>query len=186
MQHHRQQILQILEGLSKNDCRKKGFGVVNLRPQEDFTVYLKLGAATAALVLSQRGTKDLYQNKNAAQQIQCTDPIDEEGSVDRLISVQKELKRDVRTRSFRRKQDWIVPREEWAHLFTGTGITAVDMLVQTATIYIGEKGEEQTQGTMFYLPWNGPDIAGAARLICERMFDMTSDPIFNVGVVDRK
>lgn len=186
MQKYKQKILQILHGLSDDDCRKKGFGVVRKRPQEEFTVFLRSGVASSALVLSQYGTKDLYQNRNAARVIQSSDPVDAEGSVLRLMDVQAELKRDVRTRSFRRKPDWIIPREEWGELFTGEGVQAVDTLIETTTIYVGEKEAEQTQGTMFYLPWNGPDVAGAARLVCEKMLDETSDPVFAIEVRDRK
>jgi len=187
MKRYQSEIRELLSALREEDYKKVRLGAVKRRETTEFPMFLKSGLATSALVLSQFGTQVMYRMAKAAKTMTSTEAITPLAAVDKLLEVQKilDLENHWEARTFRRDDNWIVPRETWEDIFIGDGLAAVDKLIRTETLVIG-KGNESKEGTMYYFPHNSLHVAGAARLICADLLKQTGDPIFNIRVVDRQ
>lgn len=185
MKRYSTEIAQLLDDTDRRDYREVGFGMVRSRKATDFTLLLKSGVATAAVVLSQYGTEPLCHQGKIVNALRSTEPVDSLDAIDRAMRVQLLVEEKLGSRMFRRKHDWTVPQPTWEDIFIGDGLAAIDKLIQTDTIVVGV-GDEKTEGTMYYLPWNSGDIAGAARIICDDLFEATGDRVFDIQVVKRQ
>lgn len=185
MKRYAAEIRDIWNSLKRDDYRKIPTGSAEKRNSHEYPIFLKSGVATAALSLSKYGTLILYRHRKAVERIHSTEPVSPMDAIDKLVEVQKVLSKDGGTRTYRPKEGWTVPKDQWEDIFTSDGLSAFDQLIQTETLVIG-KGEDQKEGTMFYYPSNGKYISAAARLICEELWRTTGDPVFNIRVSDRR